>query len=270
MNKSLSATTLLPIAAPPVEALVQDSASRWLIAVALGSAALAVSAQLSIPMVPVPMTMQTYVVIMLGALCGWRLAALTVLAYLLEGAAGLPVFSDGHAGFAWLMGRTGGYLFGYLAAAAFIGFLADRGWNTVWWKLALSLAFGIGIGIFPVLGVSTPALAALALAMRLNLPAIQLVNYLASPVQLLMIIPFMRLGERVVGAAPQPMTIESGMQVLAQGAFQAVVVLWEAIVHAAIGWLVLGPLLILLLYRSFAPLLARAAIRLNPAPAGPA
>ncbi len=137
-------------------------------------------------------------------------------------------------------------------------------------KLALSLAFGIGIGIFPVLGVSTPALAALALAMRLNLPAIQLVNYLASPVQLLMIIPFMRLGERVVGAAPQPMTIESGMQVLAQGAFQAVVVLWEAIVHAAIGWLVLGPLLILLLYRSFAPLLARAAIRLNPAPAGPA
>ena len=145
MNKSLSATTLLPISAPPVEALVQDSASRWLIAVALGSAALAVSAQLSIPMVPVPMTMQTYVVIMLGALCGWRLAALTVLAYLLEGAAGLPVFSDGHAGFAWLMGRTGGYLFGYLAAAAFIGFLADSGWNNVWWKLALSLAIGHGI-----------------------------------------------------------------------------------------------------------------------------
>lgn len=145
MNKSLSATTLLPISAPPVEALVQDSASLWLIAVALGSAALAVSAQLSIPMVPVPMTMQTYVVIMLGALCGWRLAALTVLAYLLEGAAGLPVFSDGHAGFAWLMGRTGGYLFGYLAAAAFIGFLADRGWNNVWWKLALSLAIGHAI-----------------------------------------------------------------------------------------------------------------------------
>ena len=138
MNKSLSATTLLPISAPPVEALVQDSASRWLTAVALGSAALAVSAQLSIPMVPVPMTMQTYVVIMLGALCGWRLAALTVLAYLLEGAAGLPVFSDGHAGLAWLMGRTGGYLVGYLAAAAVIGFLADRGWNNVWWKLALS------------------------------------------------------------------------------------------------------------------------------------
>jgi uncharacterized protein (DUF2062 family) len=129
-------------------------------------------------------------------------------------------------------------------------------------KLALSLAFGVGIGIFPVLGVSTPALTALALGLRLNLPAIQLVNYLASPVQLLLIIPFMRLGEWVVGAAPQPMTVESGLKILADGAVKAVVVLWDAIVHAAIGWLVLGPLLILLLYRGFAPLLTQAARRM--------
>ncbi len=150
MNKSLAATA--PTILPPVEALVKDSASLWLVAVALGSAALAVSAQLSIPMVPVPMTMQTYVVLMIGVMCGWRLAALTVLAYLIEGAAGLPVFSDGHSGLAWLMGKTGGYLFGYLVAAAAVGFLADRGWNSVWWKLALSLSIGhvivFALGVF--------------------------------------------------------------------------------------------------------------------------
>lgn len=150
MNKSLAATA--PTILPPVEALVKDSASLWLVAVALGSAALAVSAQLSIPMVPVPMTMQTYVVLMIGVMCGWRLAALTVLAYLIEGAAGLPVFSDGHSGLAWLMGKTGGYLFGYLFAAAAMGYLADRGWNSVWWKLALSLS--IGHVIVFALGVS--------------------------------------------------------------------------------------------------------------------
>lgn len=150
MNKSLAATA--PTILPPVEALVKDSASLWLVAVALGSAALAVSAQLSIPMVPVPMTMQTYVVLMIGVMCGWRLAALTVLAYLIEGAAGLPVFSDGHSGLAWLMGKTGGYLFGYLFAAAAMGYLADRGWNSVWWKLALSLSIGhvivFALGVF--------------------------------------------------------------------------------------------------------------------------
>lgn len=57
-------------------------------------------------------------------------------------------------------------------------------------KIALSLAFGIGLGIFPVLGVATILCTVIALALRLNLAAIQIVNYLASPVQLLLIIPF--------------------------------------------------------------------------------
>ncbi|MFO1425993.1 MAG: DUF2062 domain-containing protein [Steroidobacteraceae bacterium] len=130
-------------------------------------------------------------------------------------------------------------------------------------ELALSLAFGIGVGIFPVLGVSTPALAALALALRLNVAAIQLVNYAVAPLQLLLIIPFVRVGEHLLGHAPQPLTVSAGMAILARGALQAVVVLWDAIVHAALRWIVIGPALIVGLYRVFVPLLARVARRLQ-------
>ena len=126
-------------------------------------------------------------------------------------------------------------------------------------KLALSLAFGIGVGIFPVLGCSTILLTVIALALRLNLPAIQLVNYLVSPVQLLLIIPFVRVGEALTGAPRQPLNIAEGMALLAQGVAHAVVVLWSAIVHAALAWLVLGPIVVFVLYRLFLPLLQRAA-----------
>ncbi len=130
-------------------------------------------------------------------------------------------------------------------------------------QLALSLAFGLGVGIFPVLGVSTPLLAAIALGMRLNLAAIQLVNYLASPLQLLLIIPFVRVGEWLVGAERQPLTVRAGTELLAKGVWQAVVILWDAIVHAAIGWMAIGPVLIFVLYRAFLPLLRRAAARMR-------
>ncbi len=126
-------------------------------------------------------------------------------------------------------------------------------------KLALSLAFGIGIGIFPVLGVSTIACTAVALALRLNLPAIQLFNYLAGPLQLVLIIPFVRVGEHVMGSPPQPLTIAAGVQILGDGVLHAIVVLWDAIVHAAIGWILLGPLFIYATYRLTRPVLERAA-----------
>lgn len=128
-------------------------------------------------------------------------------------------------------------------------------------KLAQSLAFGTGVGIFPVLGVSTPALTLLALWLRLNLPAIQLVNYLASPLQLALIIPFVRVGEWLTGAPKQPLTVTAGLEILGRGAWQAIVVLWDAIVHAAIGWIVIGPWLIWALYRIFKPVMSRAAAR---------
>jgi len=131
-------------------------------------------------------------------------------------------------------------------------------------ELALCLALGTGIGLFPVLGISTPLLAVIALAQRLNLAAIQLVNYLIYPLQLLLIIPFVRLGEALTGAPRQPLTIEAGLGLIADGVWNAVVTLWDAIVHAALGWLVVGPLGIYLLYRLLVPMLARAAHSLKP------
>jgi uncharacterized protein (DUF2062 family) len=129
--------------------------------------------------------------------------------------------------------------------------------------LALAVALGAGIGIFPVLGVSTLALTGLALPLRLNLAAIQLVNYLVSPVQLLLIIPFLRLGEWLLGAPRLPMTLEQGMGMLDQGILQAIGTLSGAIVHAAVGWFAVMPLAILLLYRVLSVIMENAARKLG-------
>jgi uncharacterized protein (DUF2062 family) len=126
-------------------------------------------------------------------------------------------------------------------------------------KIALSLAFGFGFGIFPVLGVSTILCTIVAIVFRLNLPAIQLVNYLVAPLQLALIIPFVRIGEHLLRVAPQPLSISAGFALMAQGVLHSIVVLWDAIVHAALGWIVVGPFLIYALYRIFKPLLIRAA-----------
>lgn len=126
-------------------------------------------------------------------------------------------------------------------------------------KIALSLAFGLGIGIFPVLGISTVLCTVVAIVLRLNLPAIQLVNYLASPLQLALIIPFVRVGEHLLGVKAQPLSVSEGFRIMATGVLHAIVVLWDAIVHAALGWIVIGPVIIFALYRVFRPILIRAA-----------
>ena len=74
-------------------------------------------------------------------------------------------------------------------------------------KIALSLAFGIVLGIFPVLGSTTVLCAAAALVFQLNLPAIQLVNYLIYPVQLFLLVPFIRMGEKLFRVAPLPLSL---------------------------------------------------------------
>ncbi len=92
--------------------------SSWLIAL---------SAQLSfnIPFSPVPVTGQTLVVLLCGLILGKNLSAAAVGAYLLQGAAGLPFFAGGKSGLATLLGPTGGYLFGFLAAAYVVGMLSE-------------------------------------------------------------------------------------------------------------------------------------------------
>lgn len=105
------------------------------------SLALAISAKVQVPFWPVPMTMQTFVVLMIGLHFGPRLAALSVLAYLIEGAAGLPVFSTG-AGLAFLAGPTGGYLIGFLIAAMVVAAGVQRGYANSLPGLVLVLLVG--------------------------------------------------------------------------------------------------------------------------------
>lgn len=95
----------------------------------LGSLLLIASAKVEVPFWPVPMSMQTFAVFLIGLTLGWRLAAATVLVYLGQGLAGLPVFAYPGAGPAYLAGPTGGYLVGFALAAAVIGWLAERGWD---------------------------------------------------------------------------------------------------------------------------------------------
>jgi len=101
---------------------------RGVIIALAGSALLALTAKLQIPFWPVPMTMQTFAVLVIGMACGPRLGAATVGLYLLEGAVGLPVFSRG-AGLGYFAGPTGGYLVGFLLAGMVVGWLAERGFD---------------------------------------------------------------------------------------------------------------------------------------------
>jgi len=94
----------------------------------VGSMLLAASAKVQIPFWPVPLTMQTFVVMVLGLSYGPRMGVATVALYLLEGALGMPVFAHG-AGLAYLTGPTAGYLLGFLPATLLMGHLADRGWQ---------------------------------------------------------------------------------------------------------------------------------------------
>lgn len=98
-------------------------------AVVLGTVALAISSRIEVPMVPVPITMQTFAVTMIGALYGWRLGALTVLAWLAQAMIGLPVLASGKAGLAPFFGPTAGYLLAFPLMAVLTGWLAERGWN---------------------------------------------------------------------------------------------------------------------------------------------
>ena len=93
-----------------------------------GVVALAVASKISIPMVPVPITLQTFALTFLAVLFGWRLGGLCVVAWLLAGAAGLPVFSGETAGVAKFVGPTAGYLFAFPIATIAIGAMVERGY----------------------------------------------------------------------------------------------------------------------------------------------
>ncbi len=128
---------------------VGSDSTRNTVLIALGTILLAVSAKIQIPFYPVPMTMQTFVVLAFSMACGWKLGGLTVISYLTLGAVGLPVFAgtpEKGIGLAYMLGPTGGYLLGFVLAAVCVGYLAERGWDRKWHTtLAAMLAGNIVI-----------------------------------------------------------------------------------------------------------------------------
>ncbi|MDP7376048.1 MAG: biotin transporter BioY, partial [Alphaproteobacteria bacterium] len=116
---------------PSLVPQLAGSAANQLMAVLAGIALLTASAHIKIPFYPVPLTMQTLIVLGIGMTYGVRLGGATLLGYLIAGFIGLPVFASG-AGMAYMMGPTGGYLAGFFAAAVVLGALAERGWTRSW------------------------------------------------------------------------------------------------------------------------------------------
>ena len=118
---------------------------RFALLAVVGTALLALSAKIKVPFYPVEQTMQSYVVVVLAMTYGWRLGLATLLLYMAEGAAGLPVFTgtpERGLGLAYMAANTGGYLLGFVLAAGICGWLAERGWDRKVATAALAVLIG--------------------------------------------------------------------------------------------------------------------------------
>ncbi|HSQ23049.1 MAG TPA: biotin transporter BioY [Pyrinomonadaceae bacterium] len=137
MNASIAKPdTLLGVALAPLDFVRQ-------VGLVIGFSLLtALSAQIVIPFGAIPITGQTFAVLLTGALLGSRLGAITMIVYLLEGASGLPFFSGAHGGLLHLMGPTGGYLIAFPAAAFITGAFAEHGWDRKFLTAAAAMAIG--------------------------------------------------------------------------------------------------------------------------------
>src|SRR5215813_8988116 len=136
MNSFAKPETLVATALAPLD---------WARSVALVfafSLLTALAAQVSIPLLPVPITGQTFAVLLTGALLGSRLGATALILYLVEGACGLPFFSGGTGGLQMLLGPTGGYLVAFPAAAFITGAFAEHGWDRKFITAVAAMAIG--------------------------------------------------------------------------------------------------------------------------------
>lgn len=124
-------------------------------------------------------------------------------------------------------------------------------------RLALSVALGAVFGIFPALGWTTVLCALIAFLWRLNLPAIQIVNYFMYPVQIALLLPFFRLGEKLFRAPHLPISVPQIYAMAKANLWSSIKFLWNTTWHAIVVWAIVAPFLTLLLYVIFAPLFRR-------------
>src|SRR5690348_18285154 len=128
-------------------------------------------------------------------------------------------------------------------------------------KIALSISLGIALGLFPVLGTTTALCALAALLLRLNLPAIQIVNYFVYPAQIALLFPFFRLGEKLFGAQRLPLSAAQILAMFRAHLWGATQFLWTTVWHAAIAWCLVAPPVAAILYLILVPLFQRVLAR---------
>lgn len=126
-------------------------------------------------------------------------------------------------------------------------------------KLALCVAFGLMLGTFPVLGSTTLLCTAAAILFRLNMPAIQLINYFTYPLQLLLFIPFIRFGEFLFNQPPIPLDLVQIFTMLQTDILGAIGSLWLTNVCAIAAWFLTAPLIAIALYYGLVPIFRRLA-----------
>jgi uncharacterized protein (DUF2062 family) len=131
-------------------------------------------------------------------------------------------------------------------------------------KLALSLAIGMVLGVSPILGVTTLLALVVCYATGLNPIAMQLTNYLMYPAQIILLIPFIRAGETLFREQHRRITAEQIQQLVHSNATFALRLLWTAIWHAVVIWVLIAPAAIVVLYGILTPILRHAAKRLHP------
>ncbi|MFA6468893.1 MAG: DUF2062 domain-containing protein [Bacteroidota bacterium] len=124
-------------------------------------------------------------------------------------------------------------------------------------KLALCVSLGVVLGTFPVLGSTTLLCAVAAMLFRLNMPAIQLINYFVYPLQLLLFIPFIRAGEILFDQPPMPLDLAIIFSMLQSDIVDAIRTLWWTNVRAIVAWGITVPVMGFVLYHVLVPLFVR-------------
>jgi len=167
-------TTLASKRSTIVDAVFSRSLISDVVLISFGVLLTAVAAQIQIPVSPVPFTFQTLAVLLIGASYGAARAAITMGAYAGFGLVGVPVFAGASSGPGALFGATGGFIFGFIVAAALTGYLAERGWSKTPVKMFLN--FSLGSILIYVFGV--PVLALVAFSSDLITAATFMLPYL--------------------------------------------------------------------------------------------
>ena len=124
-------------------------------------------------------------------------------------------------------------------------------------RLALCIGLGIALGLVPALGTTTLLCTVAAFLFRLNLPAIQLVNYFVYPLRLALLIPFIRAGEWLFGAKSLNLSSELIQRMMKEDLWKTIIDLWSTTMRALMVWLLIAPIIVALVYLIMMPLLKR-------------